>query len=260
MRKILYILLAILLLVLLYVQKQAIYRAMPIKPSKAQVISKEKEIVPPEKEPFEPIGEHIVYTIKLGKVSLGTAIYDHLPRVDLKGKKVSCMTFETKLVRFNDLEKIYSDSKNFLPLRVERSISTWPFSEKISEEYNQETFSLSIVKNKGKSKDERVIKKNSPIHNAILLPFYVRRQEALAVGWSMPANLPSMSFEIKLISIEEIKVPAGAFKAYHFISKPERFEIWITADERKIPILIRGTSGLGYTFLMKEYSIHPSKK
>lgn len=213
----------------------------------------EKEVIPDE--PFEPIGERIVYAIKLGKVSLGAATYTHLPRVELNGVKVSMMTFKTTLVRFNDLEKIYSDSKSFLPLQVERSISTWPSAEKISEEYDQENFILTIIKNKGKAKQSLVIKKDGPIHNAILLPFYVRRMDKLEVGWSMKANLPNQQFEIKLVAIEEVKVPAGSFRAYRFESVPPRFEIWITSDERKIPIMIKGAGALGYTLLMKEYSI-----
>ncbi len=209
----------------------------------------------PLPEPPEPIGEKIVYAVKLGKVSLGTATYTHLPRVELNGAKVSMMTFETNLVRFNDLERIYSDSKSFLPLRIERSISAWPTFEKIREEYNQKDFTLLIIKNNGKGKQPLVIKKDGPIHNSILLPFYVRRMDNLVVGWSMKATLPNQSFEIKLVAVEEVKVPAGSFKAYRFESVPKRFKIWISADERKVPIMIKGAGTLGYTMLMKEYSI-----
>ncbi len=101
------------------------------------------------------------------------------------------------------------------------------------------------------------MKKDGPIHNAIMLPFYVRRMDNLGVGWSTIANLPKQRFEIKLVSLEEVVVPAGSFKSYHFISLPEKFELWISADERKIPVKIKGLGGVGYTFVMKEYSLQP---
>ena len=253
MRKILFpflLLVTILLAVWLRFEEQKIIvspKAFP-RIDKALV----KKMGPPE--PVEPVGEKIVYTVKLGKVSLGAAYYTHLPKTELHGTMVSLMTFETRLVRFRDRETIYSDSRNFFPLKVERSISTWPNPENISEEYDQKNFTLTIVKKKGKTTQTQVIKNDGPIQNAILLPFSVRRMDGLSVGWSMRANLPNQQFEITLASIEDVKVPAGSFKAYHFTSVPERFEIWISADERKIPLKIMGAGALGYTLLMKEYS------
>lgn len=208
-----------------------------------------------EEKPIERIGEKIVYGVILGKVSLGRAVFTHLPHTQLDGKRVSLMTFETKLARFSDLETIYSDSNSFLPLKVERNISTWPILEKITEHYDQENFILTIRKSQGRKKGQAVIRKNSPIHNAVILPFYVRMKDELSLGWSMIANLPGQQFEIKLVSLEELKVPAGTFKAYRFESNPKRFEIWLSADERKIPLKIKGAGTFGYTLVMKEYSL-----
>ncbi|OGX23387.1 MAG: hypothetical protein A3J51_03175 [Omnitrophica WOR_2 bacterium RIFCSPHIGHO2_02_FULL_45_21] len=215
----------------------------------------EESPVAKEEKPIERIGEKIVYGVILKKISLGRAVFTHLPHTQINGKKVSLMTFETKLIRFSDLETIYSDTNSFLPLKVERDISSWPIHEKITEHYDQENFILTIRKDKGREKRQVVIRKNSPIHNAIMLPFYVRRQDKLNLGWSMIANLPSQQFEINLVSIEELKVPAGTFKAYRFKSNPDRFEIWLSADERKIPLKIKGAGTLGYTLVMKEYSM-----
>ena len=213
-----------------------------------------KGILAKYERPPERIGEKIVYNINLGNVCLGKASFNHLAGVELEGKLVSRMTFETRLVRFRDLETIYSDSNSFLPLLVERDISNWPIREKITERYDQKNFTLTVIKNKGRKKEQLVIKKDSPIHNAIMLPFYIRRITKLDVGWLMVADLPNQRFEIKLMALEEVKVPAGTFKAYRFESVPRRFEIWLSADERKIPLKIKGSGAFGYTFIMKEYS------
>lgn len=206
-----------------------------------------------EKKPVERIGERIVYDVRLRRVSLGRAVFSHLPRTELNGEQVSYMNFQTKLARFNDLEKIYSDPGTCLPLKVERSISNWPFSEKISEYYDQKKFILTIIKD-GKP-GQTVIKKDAPIHNAVMLPFYVRGIAKLDPGWTMSINLPNQKLQIKLAGMENISLSGKSFYAYRFESDPKRFEIWISADERRIPLKIRGTGSLGYTLIMKEYDM-----
>jgi hypothetical protein len=67
-------------------------------------------------------------------------------------------------------------------------------------------------------------------------------------------NLPNREFKIELTSIDEVAVPAGTYKAFHFQSLPRQIEIWITADERRIPIKIQGAGIFGYLMVMKEYN------
>lgn len=203
-------------------------------------------------------GETILYDVKLGSVNIGTARFRQWPPAELEGRKVSLATFETSVVRFKDKETIYSDPLTKLPIRVERSIVSWPMKEEISEVYDQSRAFLHIIKRKGKQTKELFFKKDGPIHNAILLPYYVRQVSDIRPGWSLRANLPTQEFIITLEGIDQLIVPAGQFKAYHFKSTPERFEIWISADERRIPLKIKGSSGIGYMMLMRNYSVEPA--
>lgn len=202
------------------------------------------------------IGEKITYHVRLGRLNLGRAVFKQLPNAELRGRKVNLITFETKLARFTDLERIYSDPESFLPLRVERYVSTWPFPEKIIEDYDQGKFILVIKKFKHNKQKETVIKKDNVINNAILLPYYVRDIAKLEVGYNLIAGLPAQEFIIELVAIEEIEVPAGKFMAYRFKSRPKKFEVWISADERRIPVKINGTIGLRYSLVMQEYSLN----
>lgn len=200
------------------------------------------------------IGEKISYDVKLGKLSLGRAEFNNVANVELDGRILNLMTIETKLTKFTDREKIYSDLKSLLPARVERDILNWLIREKITEVYDQEKFTVTITKTKGAKKEELVIKKDTYIHNAALLPYYLRRIAKLDVGRMIIANLPTRRLEIKLVSIEDIKVPAGTFKAYHFKSYPKQIEIWVSTDERRIPLKIQGTGLFRYSMAMKEYT------
>lgn len=202
------------------------------------------------------IEEKITYNVSCGKVYLGRARFSRLANVKLKsaGRHLNVIVFETSLLRFSDKEKIYSDPQSFLPVRVERQIVNWFGREKIIEDYDQENFTLTIIKTKGKAAQKTVLKKEGQVHNAILLPFYLRRINELIPGWELAAILPNRKFLIKLVSLGEVSVPAGKFKAYYFESEPAHFKIWISADERRIPLKIEGLGSLGYSLAMKEYS------
>jgi len=195
-------------------------------------------------------GEKIIYGIS----PLGRAEYNDLGTTMLEGRTVKFCTFRTKAMGFSDTEKIYSDPESGMPLRVERDISYWFSKEYIVEKYDQKNFILTIKKFvKGSEKLEEVVfKGDGPIHNAILLPFLMRQVSGLGVGWTATVRFP-LKFEVRLASVEEIDTLAGKFKAYHFTSNPNKFEIWISQDPLRLPVKIKGAGGLGYTLVMESH-------
>lgn len=201
------------------------------------------------------VGEKITYDVKLGHLTLGASIFKHLPTTELNGSPAIVMVFETSLARFKDTEVIYSDPQTLLPIKIERNVINWFTNEKITEDYNQKDFTVTISKKKGGKTESLLIKKDNPIHNAILLPQQIRRLAKLNNNEIIIANLPNRKYEMKLVSTDEVKVPAGTFKAYHFKSMPAQIDIWISADERKLPIKIQSNGiGFGYLLVLKEYS------
>jgi len=200
------------------------------------------------------VGEKITYDVMMGKMRLGAAYYHHLRKTQLHGRTVNLITFVTDIIRFHDLEVIYSDPRTYLPLLIERKVSRLMQPEKIWEDYDQENFTLTITKKRFLEK-KSVIKKNAPIHNSILLPYYVRSVDKLEIGWSFIANLPQREYKINLVSIEEVEVPAGKFRAFYFESEPKQIKIWVSTDAKRVPLKVEGTGALGYKLLMREYSL-----
>ncbi len=92
----------------------------------------------------------------------------------------------------------------------------------------------------------------------LFIPFYLRTLSNLDIGWSFTARFPDQ-FKVTLTSIDDIEVPAGKFKAYHFTSMPKKFEIWISKDEYKIPIKIKGLGSYTYTMLMKNHYLKEAR-
>jgi len=205
--------------------------------------------LPAKPAPPVLVGETITYDVKLGMFKVGSCVFTHSGRVELAGKEADLFTFETRMLRFSDKETIYSDPVSFLPIKVVRDISMWPKKEMITEEYDQREHTVTI--NKGGVL--QVIRKPAPLNNAILLPFFVRKTAKLDIGWSMNATLPTQEFVIRLVRTEKVVVPAGSYDTYYFESTPSKFQIWISADERRLPVKIRGTGGIGYTMLMSGY-------
>lgn len=202
-------------------------------------------------EIYDYTGESILYLIN----PFGRSEYNDFGVVDLKGIKVNLVTFKTKVLFFEDTERIYSDPESLLPFRIERTVKKLWSKEYITEEYDQKKFTFVTRKFKGdKIIYEQITKANGPIHNGITLPFNMRRAEGLKIGWCFTARLPT-EFKLKIVSIDEITVPAGKFQAYHFESIPDKFEIWINKDTPEVPLKIKGKGILNYVLLMKEYSL-----
>lgn len=204
--------------------------------------------------PVDYIGEKIIYDVKINTLKLGQARFSRLKDAKLGNKSVSCVTFETQITNFYDLEEIYSDLESGLPIKIIRNIRSLSGKEKIIESYDQQNFTLNITKFKGKRKAELKIKRDIPIQNAIMLPFYLRRTPVLKVGWNLTVQLPKQKFTIKLAAIEKIRIGKTIFEAYRFTSVPKKFEIWVTTDKQRIPIKINGAGIFGYSLVMREYN------
>lgn len=194
-------------------------------------------------------GEKIRYAI----FPAGTAEYKDEGLVDFGNRKAGLVTFRTRMAGFDDLERIYSDPDTLLPLKVERDVSILLRKEYLIEDYASEINTLTITKFvKNKKVKEYLFKSDGPIYNAVTLPFYLRTVPDLKVGWTFTVSFPE-KFQITLSSIEDIEVPAGKFKAYYFTSSPSKFEIWISCDERRIPLKIKGMGIYKYSMVMKKY-------
>lgn len=199
--------------------------------------------------------ESIIYDI----TPLGYSQYQDLGLVEYEGSRANLVVFKTHAAGLHDTEKIYSDPQSYLPIKVERDVSFWFNKEYIIEEYKPLENSVVISKfNNGKKIQETVLKANGPIQNGVLLPFSLRKVPDLHIGWYCNIRLP-LEFRVELVSIEDVVVPAGSFMAYHFKSEPRGFEVWITNDNERIPVKIKGLGAFSYTLLMRERSIKEGK-
>jgi hypothetical protein len=184
----------------------------------------------------------------------GTAEYKDFGVVSTDSGKARFVTFQTHVMGFDDMEKIYSSPNDLLALKVERDVQGWFGSENIIESYDQNNYTVTIDKYKGKKKvNEQVLNSDGPIYNPVMVPLYPRSIASLYIGWNFLFRIPK-AFHVTLASIDTIRVYGHTYQAYHFISSPDKVEVWMNKDEPCIPLKIRGKGAFAYTLLMKEYS------
>jgi hypothetical protein len=199
-------------------------------------------------------GESIQYITK----PAGESEYSNLGTVDFKGLKANLLTLKTRVLFVQVMEKIFYNPENLLPYKTERFTSGFWVKEYRTEEYDQEKFTVTVKIFKGKKlAKEKIIKADGPIQNINLLLFYLRKQPDLKIGWQaavkVPDELKLFKFNLKLVSMEEVTVPAGTFQAYHFKSSPAKYEIWIDKSDQRIPVQIKQKSIIDCSILMKKY-------
>ena len=212
-------------------------------------------LAPGEANVLDHAGESIQYILKPG----GKVEYNNCGTVDLKGVKANLITLKSKILFFEITEKIFSDPESLLPYKTERTTSGFWSKAYRTEEYDQKKFTVVIRNIKGERLvNEQVIQANGPIENVNLVLFYLCKQPGLKIGRHFAAKVLDgfklSEFDLKLLSIDEIIVPAGKFQTYHFKSTPDKYEIWISKDTPQVPIKIKLKSIVNYTMAMEKYN------
>lgn len=213
-----------------------------------------------EADIYDNAGEIIHYLVK----PAGKSEYKNFGTVDLKGVKANLVTLKSKILVVNVMENIYYDPETLLPFRTERTNSAFWIKDYRIEEYDQKKFTVVIKKFRGKNLiKEQILRSNGPIQNINTLLFYLRKQPDLKKGWHFTTKvvneLELLKFDLKLLSIDEITVPGGKFRAYHFKSVPDMFEIWLDQNSPRIPLKINIKGIVNCSILMKGYTLHNGK-
>jgi len=205
---------------------------------------------------YDYTGESIQYRVE----PVGKSEYKNIGSVDLNGLKASLVTLKSRILIVEVMEKIFYDPENSLPYKTERTNSSFWIKDYRTEEYDQSRFTVLIKKFRGKKLvKEQLIKTDGPIQNMNTLLFYLRKQTDLKIGWHFTAKvlneLKLVKYDLKLLSIDEISVPAGKFQAYHFKSVPDTFEFWIDKNSPRVPLKIKIKGIVNCSLLMQGYKI-----
>lgn len=189
-------------------------------------------------------GEVIDYDVKLYNFRIGRAQLSYQGMVVKDKVETILITLLTDVANFHGLDKIYANLNTFNPLWVLRDITFFGKQESIIEDYSLKPNSVTITKFKAEKETARIITSDEYLQHVIASIYHYRRLEDFDIGKEFSLNLPLKKLKLKVIRIEEVRVPAGNFKAFYIESKPNKFKVWLSADEKRIPLKIVGAVSL----------------
>lgn len=204
------------------------------------------------------VGEKLTFIIRYGPVVAGSAIMG-IPKI-VKHRGVECFKIQTE-ARSSSFFSVFFKVKDKVISYMDREgLFTWGFEKHLREgsysadqivEYDQ--FNGWAVTNK---KDSLQI---PPCVQDILTSFYFIRTQPLEVGKSIfldnHADNKLYPLEIKVHKRERVKVKAGTFdcvivepilRASGIFKSKGRLLVWLTDDERKIPVQMKSKIIIGY--------------
>ena len=197
-------------------------------------------------------GEKLTYEVRYKNLKVGESILTFHGKTGLGDREVYHITFSTKLVAVKDLEELYAQTDNFLPVEVHRRIKkARTFTTEIKEIYDQKNFRVGVHKETTLRSKDFSIQKDSSIHNAILLSYYYRTKSLFDKNEKLKVTLPTVDFEVFFEGEEVIETPLGEYLSYAFASNPPKFKLWLSADSKRIPLKIENPSALGYSLVIK---------
>ena len=214
------------------------------------------EVLPASPEPFRR-GESLKFSVQYGFINAGSANLEEPNITDYEGHPVYTLVARAESNAFfsrfykvrNRIESLWDTSGRF----------SRRYTENRSEGGHKEKNEILFDHDRGEA-----IYKNGdafPIPPGVqdaLSSFYFTRTQALPLGGSVyfdyHASHRSQPLEVRVLGRERVKTPAGTFdcvaiepllKAGGVFSNKGHLVIWLTDDERRMPVLMRSKVSIG---------------
>lgn len=209
------------------------------------------------------LGERLEYEISYGFLTAGIVVFEISPNyVVMNGRNCyeitatlnSASSFEW-VYKIQDRYKCYLDAEGLFPWRFEQSIKEGDYSKEftaIFDNAGNKVKTTTVVKGDKKPDGEFTI---TPYALDIISAFYYARTlnvQNMNKGETFSLNSfyddKCYDLKVKILDKESADVPAGDFRSIivqpiaeegALIKKAENIAVWISQDERKIPIKVQ---------------------
>ena len=209
---------------------------------------------------FAP-GEKLTYEVRAIGVLGGYATLSvensqdvhHRPCYPLMARAKSAFPFST-FYPVNDVQTSYFDSVDFLTWKFENDVHEGNYKARNREDYDQIQHTVTRQHNQEPTETDDI----QPFTQDIISCLYYFRLLPLQEGkkYMVPTCSLGKNYKMicKVLSREKITCPAGTFDCLH--AKPfvkygtvfrnkEDIDLWLTADDRHIPVLIKSAIVIG---------------
>ena len=230
------------------------------RPAAAQASRPGPVVNPPERRargvPFGP-GESLRFSIEYGLVKAGTAWLEVGPMETYKGR--ACYHLISRAESNSFMSKIYKVRDRIDSLVDAEGLYSWRYRKRQREGTYERDYDILYDPATGKTRyAEGPSFTAKPYAKDGLAAFYYVRHMPLEVGKDIlvahHSDRRSGDIVVKVHKRETVKVPAGEFDC--FVIEPVmeegglfkasgRLTIWVTADERRIPVLMKSKIPVG---------------
>ena len=223
------------------------------------------EMLPAVTHPFK-VGEYLKFSVQYGVIHAGSAFLEVPSMQDINGH--SALRLQAR-AESNGFFSAFYKVRN----RIE---SDWDFDGAFSRRYAEnrreggfrakEQIDFDYDRLEARYPDGRTYPIPPHVQDALSSFYYVRTQ-SLPLGGSIVfdyhASRKSLPLEVKVLGREKVETPAGKFncvviepllKAGGIFKKKGRLLIWITDDERRMPVLMKSKVTIGsISVVLQEY-------
>jgi hypothetical protein len=203
------------------------------------------------------LGEKLEYNVGYKMITAGTGYFHILPKaVDWNGRQ--CFDIRFQVRSLESLEWLYKVKDDYRTIVDIDGIFPWHFEQHIREGNYKRDFTATFDQDNNFAMTEVGGKKNKYkvepyIHDIVSAFFYVRTLDLGSMRKDTVFYLKnfykdtSYSLGVKILGKQTIEVPAGKFKCVvieplvvdgGLFKNEGRIMIWVTDDERKIPVKV----------------------
>jgi hypothetical protein len=201
------------------------------------------------------LGEKMVFSLDYAFINAGQTVMGIDTVLELEGRqcyRVSSLVSSNKtfdvIYKVRDRVETYIDVLGLYSRRYHKRLQEGKYRTNELVEYHQEKGEAVLYKNNLYKKTSKI----QPCAQDILSALYFVRTLEFNVGDTLSINLhdvdKSYPLKIKVNRRERVKVPAGSFdclvvepflESEGMFRNKGRIEIWLTNDDKKIPVLMR---------------------
>jgi hypothetical protein len=215
-----------------------------------------QEVLPASRHPFRA-GEYLRFSVQYGFIKAGSAYLEVPELKSWNGRKVFNLVARAESNSF--FSRFYKVRNRIDSFWDADQLFSWRYAEN-RREGGYKTKSEIVfdhAKREAHYADGRVFPIPPRVQDG-LSSFYFTRFQALPIGGSIVfdyhASKKSLPLEVKIIGRERVETPAGTFncvaieprlKAGGIFKNKGRLVIWITDDERRMPVLMKSQVAVG---------------
>lgn len=179
------------------------------------------------------------YDVSFNRIPSGTIQWKYLGRQTIDGRdlEVLSVSSDTKILSLFDLtssERVYLDSKTYLPYKVERDILLYGKKELITEYYYQDEGYVKIERtNANEATKEEIYQQDKPIHNILALLYFFPDNVPFEDGTWLNYNLPTQKIRVKMVRERLLSASGKEEDTYFLLGRgAKRFSLWLDKKNR----------------------------